>query len=76
MSDGAGRVGTGEGAADQQAGPRRGGAARSDDADHALMVRAAPPRGYRSSDRGVRQQDREPIWIRPERRHDCAATFR
>jgi hypothetical protein len=60
MSDGAGRVGTGGGAADQLTRPRRGGAAWSRKADHALRVDACGPAGYRSVDRGP-GGDREPV---------------
>jgi len=45
MSEAGGRVGTGEGAADQQGVPRRGGADRSEAADHALRVDARGPPG-------------------------------
>lgn len=52
MSEAGGRVGTGKGAADQSGLPRRGGADRSGEADHPLMVRSACPRRYRSVDPG------------------------
>ena len=55
ISDGAGRVGTGDGEADQWAGPRRSGADRSREAGHALRVDACGPAGYRSVDRGHRR---------------------
>ena len=54
ISEAGGRVGTGEGAADHQGVSRRGGTDGSEDAGHAPMVRSAPPRRYRSVDRGRR----------------------
>ena len=57
MTEGRGRVGTVEGAADQYLGPRRSGAARSMEADHALRLDARGLPGYRLVDRGPGGQE-------------------